>query len=458
MKSTNKNIFIPIISLIILVVSIICSYSFSNKKKITETNKLTALVISTNNECIYVQDNNNIIYSFNKKDISANIEDNIVIKYTGILDKNSCNKETSVISYETKDAVKDENGIPKYYLDDGMFSDYYLLAYNKLNELTLTEKIAQTLIVQYPDNDQKEILKDYQIGGYLFLEKDFKYKTKDEVKNMINELQNVSKIPILTAVDEEGGKVVRISSNLNLSSEKFKSSSELYSIDGFNKIREDTINKSNLLFDLGINLNLAPVIDVSTNPDDYIYERSFKRNSELTESYAETVIKASKEGKVSYTLKHFPGYGNNVDTHLGISIDNRSYKYILENDIPPFESGINSGAEAILISHNTINSIDADNPASLSSSIHNILRNDLNFTGIIITDDLNMKALENLDNIYTRAILAGNDLIITSNYKESINEIENSVKNGIISESIINKLAFRILAWKYYKGLMFIEK
>ena len=286
-------------------------------------------------------------------------------------------------------------------------------------------------------------------------EKDFRDKTKPEVKEMINNLQNVSKVPILTAVDEEGGTVVRVSSNPNLASSKFESPRDLYLSGGFDKIRQDTINKSLLLSELGLNLNLAPVVDVSTNSGDYMYKRTLGENTELTSTYAKTVISVSKGLGVSYTLKHFPGYGNNSDTHTGQSIDNRSYDDIVKNDLPPFEAGINEGAEAVLVSHNTVTNIDSSNPASLSSDVHNILRNKLSFTGIVISDDLAMGAVSSIDNVAVKAITAGNDLLITTDYEESFNDIKEAVNNKTIDEGLIDKLAFRVLAWKYYKGLIF---
>ena len=123
---------------------------------------------------------------------------------------------------------------------------------------------------------------------------------------MINNVQNISKIPLITAVDEEGGSVVRISSNNNLTPNKFKSPQTLYKEGGFDLIRQDTIKKSNLLYELGINLNLAPVVDITTNNTDYMYKRTLGENKELTANYAKEVINASKETKVSYCLKHFP--------------------------------------------------------------------------------------------------------------------------------------------------------
>ena len=271
---------------------------------------------------------------------------------------------------------------------------------------------------------------------------------------MIKDLQKNSKIPLLTAVDEEGGKVVRVSSNPNLASTPFKSPSELYKSGGLDLIRQDTKDKSDLLKNLGLNVNLAPVVDVSTNPDDYMYSRSLQQDTSITSNFAKTVIEASKGTGVSYTLKHFPGYGNNADTHTGSATDTRTLDDIKNNDLPPFKSGINAGAEAVLVSHNIVNSIDPDNPASLSPSVHNLLRNDLGFTGIIITDDLAMGATSTLDNAHVKAVLAGNDLIITTDYEESVNSIKAAINDGTISQDMVDKLAFRVLAWKYYKGLM----
>lgn len=364
------------------------------------------------------------------------------------------NTATKVISPNNISKIKYNENIPKDWLDDGIFKEYYNSAYNKLITMTLEEKIGQMLLVRYPESNQAEILKKYKIAGYIFYAKDFENKTTAEVIEMTNNIQNASDIPLLTAVDEEGGKVVRISSNRSLTYEPFKSSSELYKLGGFEAIAADTIYKSYVLSTLGINLNLAPVVDVSTNLADYIYERTLQENTELTSAYAKTVIEASKGTGVSYTLKHFPGYGNGKDTHISTSNDNRPYEKILKNDLPPFVSGINAGAEAIMINHNIVDSIDFENPASLSKKVNIFLRNNLNFTGIIMTDVLEMSALNDITDVNIKAIIAGNDLIITTDYEKSFNEIKDAVNKGIVDENRINNSVFRILAWKYYKNLM----
>ena len=117
--------------------------------------------------------------------------------------------------------------------------------------------------------------------------------------------------------------------------------------------------------------------------------------------------------------------------------------------------GISSGAEAILVNHNIVESIDQNNPASLSAKVHNLLRDNLKFTGIIMTDDLSMNAISEIDNPAVKAILAGNDIIITTNYEESFNSIKEAVESNTISEELINEIAHKIISWKYSKGLMY---
>lgn len=444
---------LALMSILTVVLFSISFMIYGIKLEDKSVSKLEAIIVSINNDEITLMDTNNIIYTFKADTITGNLGDNIIISYSGLLDKNSNIQNIEIVDYTINTA--NDNNISD---DQGIFSKYYKLAKRKLAELTLGEKIGQLILARYPDNNVLNDLNKYKLGGYVFYEKDFKNKTKSEVIDMINTVQKNSKIPMLIAVDEEGGKIVRVSSNPNLAKERFKSSKELYSSGGMEKIKQDTINKSIVLSSLGINLNLAPVVDVTTNSNDYMYERSIGENTEITSLYAKTVINASKNMEVSYTLKHFPGYGNNNDTHNSSSVDIRSYESLIVNDIPPFIAGINAGAEAILVSHNIVSSIDSDNPASLSPKIHNFLRNELNFTGVIITDDLEMGATSSIESSAIKALLAGNDLIITTNYANSFSSIKNAVTNGIISEEIIDKLAFKILSWKYYKGLILEEK
>lgn len=439
--------------LIGIMISLFVAKPKEEHEELKDTEKITTTVMKVSDGKMTVQDAKNGIYTVDAVDSSFKIGDKIVIEYTGLLNK-AAEVQQDVVITSTVMADQTQNGIPDAWQDNGIFRAYYNAAYKTLQDLTLDEKIGQMLLVRYPENGVEALTK-YHFGGYVFFAKDFSSKTEEEVKKMISSLQQATEIPILTAVDEEGGKVVRVSSNSNLVSTPFQSSQELYKNGGFEAIRNDTIEKSRVLKNLGLNLNLAPVVDVSTDPDAYIYPRTFGQDTTQTKIYAKTVIEASKGTSVSYTLKHFPGYGNNADTHQGSANDTRTLDNLKENDLPPFEAGIDAGAEAVLVSHNTLSSIDSRNPASLSPSIHNILRNELDFTGIIITDDLAMGATSSIENATVKAILAGNDLIITTDYEKSINEIKKALSDGILDQGMIDKLAFRNLAWKYYKGLLF---
>lgn len=322
-----------------------------------------------------------------------------------------------------------------------------------INNMSIEEKIGQMLFVRMTSN-AKDVIDNYHVGGFIMFGVDFKNKTKDQVINEIKGYQSESKIPLLMGVDEEGGTVVRISSNPNLYKERFKSPQEVYKINGMEGIIEDTNNKVNLLKELGLNVNLAPVADVSTNPNDFIYDRSFGACAEDTKEYIKEVVKIYNENQVGSCLKHFPGYGSNVDTHTGIAIDNRDYNTFLESDFLPFKAGIVEGVPSILVSHNIVMSMD-DKPASLSVSVHNILRDDLGFEGVIMTDDLDMGAIrEYSDNPYIDAVMAGNDLLITTDYKKTYETILDGVKNGIIDEENIDESVYRILKWKYDLGII----
>lgn len=451
----NKKVAIYVIILLSLFLVVLGSTNLLVQEEVKVTsNKLKATIVSKEGNKLTVQDKNNIIYTFDD-DNNFFVGDKLVIEYTGLLNKSKEVQNNTLLSCMDRDDELDSDGVPLDWKDKGIFSDYYILANNKLKELSLDEKINQLLLVKYPDDKDGKIVKEKQFAGYVFFEKDFKDKSREEVIEMIRKVQDAAKIPLLTAVDEEGGDVVRVSSNKKLREEKFSAPSVLYKKGGLEEIEKDTIEKGNFLYDLGINVNLAPVVDVSTSDEDYIYDRTLQENTEKTAQYAKTVISASRKTLVSDVLKHFPGYGNNDDTHSGTSEDERSLETIKKNDLPPFQAGIDALAEAVLVSHNIVKNIDGDNPASLSASIHNMLRNDLNFTGIIITDDMSMGAVKGIENSIIKALKAGNDLIITGDYETAFSEIKEAVEKGQLSEDLINKLAFRVLAWKYYKGLLF---
>lgn len=351
--------------------------------------------------------------------------------------------------------VSDET-YPKEWSDGGMFSDSYDKAFAKLKEMSLREKAGQIFLVRCPENPLDTIEK-YKPSGFVLFRNDFSGKTKEQVIEELSAYQNTAQIPMLLAVDEEGGSVVRISSNPNLRSSPFLSPQQIFKQGGMEAIREDTAEKARLLKELGINLNLAPVADVSENKKDYIYDRTFGESAEKTSEYVwEVVTQARKNGLLS-TLKHFPGYGNNRDTHKGIAVDQREYSVFENGDFLPFESGIAAGAESILVSHNIVYSMDQTLPASLSPKVHEILRKELHFTGVIMTDDLSMNAIAKYsgDNAaVVAAVLAGNDLLISSNFEEDIEIVITAVEEGIIPLEELDHAVFRVLSMKYHTKIM----
>ena len=326
-----------------------------------------------------------------------------------------------------------------------------------INKMSIEEKVGQMFMVRCPIENAIDYVNKYHLGGYILYGRDFANKTKEEVIENINSYQNNASIPLFIGVDEEGGKVTRVSSYQEFRSEPFKSPQELYQEGGFERITEDTLEKGSLLTSLGINVNFAPVSDVSTDPTDYIYARSFGQDATLTSEYVSVVVTAMKEANIASVLKHFPGYGNNVDTHTGISIDARDYETFLTSDFIPFTSGITAGADMVLVSHNIVTSIDPDYPASLSKKVHDILRDDLDFTGVIITDDLYMDAIKDYqdnEEVAVMAILAGNDLICTTDFETQIPAVIKAVEEGIISVEQINDSVRRILTLKEDLGLI----
>ena len=326
-----------------------------------------------------------------------------------------------------------------------------------INKMSIEEKVGQMFMVRCPIENAIDYVSKYHLGGYILYSRDFANKTKEEVIENINSYQNNASIPLFIGVDEEGGKVTRVSSYQEFRSEPFKSPQELYQEGGFERITEDTLEKGSLLTSLGINVNFAPVSDVSTDPADYIYTRSFGQDATLTSEYVSVVVTAMKESNIASVLKHFPGYGNNVDTHTGISIDTRDYETFLTSDFIPFTSGIAAGADMVLVSHNIVTSMDPDYPASLSKKVHDILRDDLDFTGVIITDDLYMDAIKDYqdnEEVAVMAILAGNDLICTTDFETQIPAVIKAVEEGIISVEQINDSVRRILTLKDDLGLI----
>ena len=339
--------------------------------------------------------------------------------------------------------------------DEELTDDEYIE--QLLEEMTLKQKIAQMLLVYVPDNAYDD-QKNYQYGGYVMFAWHFENSTPKKVRKRIKNWQKVSDIPMFIAVDEEGGIVNRVSKFRQFRKKPYKSPRKLYSMGGYDLIKSDTYNKADLLLDLGINTNLAPVADVTYSSSNYMYSRTFSNSAKSTAKYIHTVIPAMNKRKIVGTLKHFPGYGGNGDTHKSVIVDKRKLSTFEKRDLLPFAQGIKDGAPMIMVNHNIVKAFDKKHPASMSKKVHDYLRNDIGFEGIIITDGLGMKGVVNKygdnEKVAVRAVKAGNDMLCTPFGKTSVRAIKQAVENGEISEKRINTSVRRILKVKIKYGLI----
>lgn len=320
-----------------------------------------------------------------------------------------------------------------------------------LDTMSLEEKVGQLFLARVPETNQLEDLQTYHLGGYLLFGRDVENETAASLKDKIAGYQAASKLPLLIASDEEGGTVTRISQNANLVPQRFQSPQQLFTAGGMAAITEDTKTKAATLQSFGINLGLFPDADVATDPAAFIYDRTIGQDANGTAAYVENVVKTLQGTGVGSTLKHFPGYGNNRDSHVEVVTDTRSMEELTKNDLIPFEAGIKAGAESILVSHNIIQAIDGSKPASISQPVHELLRDKLGFKGVIMTDDMDMAGLADFipqDQAGLAALQAGNDLILSSSYSQQIPYIIEAIKKGEYSEAELDRSVLRVLAWK----------
>ena len=328
-----------------------------------------------------------------------------------------------------------------------------------LTSMTLEEKVGQLFFVRCPAENAAEDVSAYHLGGYILFGRDTKDKTADALIQTIQSYQDAAAVPLLIGVDEEGGTVVRVSSNPHLRASKFQSPQKLFAGGGMEAVTADAREKDILLDALGFNVNLAPVADVSTDPGDFIYNRAFGRDAAATADYVSAVTAQMAADGMGSVLKHFPGYGNNADTHTGIAVDDRPYEDFVNGDFLPFLAGMEAGGSttAVLVSHNIVECMDAELPASLSPNVHRILREELDFDGVVMTDDLAMDAVAAYAEdgaVAVMALEAGNDLVLTTDYRTQIPKVKEAVENGELDESVIDTACRRVLQWKQALGLL----
>lgn len=359
--------------------------------------------------------------------------------------------------FSKEEKVAKEKKVQDVEVSMDLFGDYYDKASKVVQKMSIEEKIGQLFLVRYDRNMVESQLQTYYPGGYILFAKDFEGHDKTSILKELTAHQEMSKYPLIFGVDEEGGIVTRVSRYSSFRSERFQSPQEIYQNGGFELLEATEREKAELLTSIGIYLNLAPVADVSVSSDDYIYSRSFGKDAKETSLYIEKMVEVAREMGISSCLKHFPGYGNNVDTHTGSAYDTRSYDTFLESDYLPFIAGIEKEVPTILVSHNVMECVDPVYPASLSFKVvTGELREKLGFSGIIITDDLAMDAISAYVQDGTAAVMAvnaGNDMIITSDLETMYQEVLTAYQEKKIESKTIDQAVKRIIAWKYAYGL-----
>ena len=330
-----------------------------------------------------------------------------------------------------------------------------------IKEMTLKEKLGQLIIAGfngYEYNDHlKTLIEEYKVGNIILFTRNV--KNLDQLitlnKTIFKEIEeHTGNMPFIT-IDQEGGMVTRIQDGItfcpgNMTLTATNNSDNAYKI---GKIMGDELTH------LGINMNLAPSLDVNNNPENpVIGVRSYGDNPKVVSEYGNKYIKGLQEKGVIATAKHFPGHGDtNVDSHLGLPMITHTLKELEKVELVPFKSAIKNGVNAIMSAHIVFSEIDKSGlPGTLSKVILNdLLRDKLNFKGIIISDCMQMKAI---DTQYTTergtlmGIKAGLDIACISHDLEkqigALQLLEKSVLNGELSEDLIDEKVQRILSYK----------
>lgn len=320
--------------------------------------------------------------------------------------------------------------------------------------------IAKMVILGFSEttiDKNKQIYKDVEfgLGGVILFDKDPNDKTKvknienlEQLKKLNSDLQNISKQKLLISIDQEGGVVQRLKSDIGFVN-TLKASEIAQKGEDFAKISYSNMAKD--LKNVGINLNFAPSVDLAINKNNKVIVtrgRSFGENPQIVTKYASIFVDEMKKEKVLSTLKHFPGHGSSLaDSHLGFVDISKTWS---EKELEPYKYFIKNGkADLIMTAHVYNENLDKNYPATLSYNVNTkLLREKLKFDGVLITDDLQMSAISNhydLKTTLTLAINSGVNLLLFANQlakpislKEIVNTVYTQVKTGEIPlENII---------------------
>ena len=325
-----------------------------------------------------------------------------------------------------------------------------------IEELTIREKIGQMIIIGLETNHITERIKkmitEYKIGGIILYRKNFStYKEMVKLINDLKQLNKSNKIPLFISIDQEGGRVNRMPPEIK----NLPPANKIASLKNKKIIIKSAQITGTLLKNSGFNLNFAPVLDIKRFNDKHaIGDRCYGKTKEEVIEYGIPVMKQLQNQGILPVIKHFPGHGaTKQDSHAFLPVINSNISYLQKEDMYPFEEAIKQGADAILVGHLLIKKITGIFPASLSRNfITNYLRKKYRYKGLIITDDLKMKAIKFVYGsalAVEKAFKSGNDIIIfrfkTIEEQRILTKIENLVKKGKIKEHQINRSVKRII-------------
>ena len=329
----------------------------------------------------------------------------------------------------------------------------------KISDLTMQEKLGQMMMVGFNGNHINERIKDlvlkYKVGGFILYKKNFEsYEQMLQIIKELKELNTQNKVPLFIAIDQEGGRVNRMPPEIK----NLPSAYKIAGTDDIEVAKEAANITGEMLYNSGINMDFAPVLDIKRFKSKHaIGDRCFSENKEDVIKYGLETMKQITANHVISVIKHFPGHGlTDKDTHLFLPVVKKNMEEIEKEDILPFKTAIENGADAIMVGHIIINSISKTLPASLSRKfIGKYIREKLKFNGLVITDDLKMRAIRFVYGYklaVRQAFTSGVDIIMFrfdhKDEKNAINQAYNMVRNGQIKEARINRSVIRILKMK----------
>ncbi|MCD7847044.1 MAG: glycoside hydrolase family 3 protein [Oscillospiraceae bacterium] len=316
-----------------------------------------------------------------------------------------------------------------------------------------SEKITET------GSDFEEGLETYPVGGIAMFAENI--IDREQTVEMISDMQSYSSLGLFITVDEEGGTVARIGNNSEMGTTKFPSMKTIGNTSDTDEAYNVGYTIGTEIMELGFNLDFAPVADVDSNPGNTVIgNRAFSTDADIAAEMVAAAVEGFNDSGILCTLKHFPGHGDTgTDSHLGYTELDKSLDELWETEFIPFSSGIEAGADLVMVGHISVPQVTGDDtPASLSATMINILRNDLGFSGLIITDSMQMEAITDRYTSAEAAVMAieaGVDIILMpENLEEAANGIIEAVENGEISEERIAESVLRILEVKIEAGIL----